>query len=1222
MPTEAVPPDEPERVALLHATRLLDCEPPPAFEALLRLAAAATDCPILAINLVDAHRVWSLSRIGLVHRQQSRADAPCSAVVHSKSGLQIADTGFALHQAPALHQAQGVQAYAGEPLVVEGRVLGTVCAMDAHPRAWSAQHIQALQDAATAASALLTSHLQADRARLMDARMRAASLAGSDWLWETNAEGRLQWVSEGLMQHTGLDPSVELGLKAGELYSPRDDDSRDSWVRYQQARARHEPFTDAIAERSTPRGRITVSISGNPYFNEQGRFMGYRGASRIVTRQIEAEQEAKRAAHLLRQAIESFPISVMISDRGGRVVLSNHLWREHRADLYEHGSGLWPDTQWRLIKDGFYPQAAGQESEFLAWRLALHEQPLPQEVQYLDRWMLIKDHLLPDQSIVHFAMDITQSKLDAQLLLDQQKALSEAKAGLSTVLSALPDLWFVLDAQGRHLDGHCDHPMLLHSLAELQGTNLGDKLPPAQAAMQRDALARLHATGQPQRLEYDLVTKDGGTRHFEARLTAMPEGKALFITRDITELQQASEKLRVSEELYRSVAATISDGLLIVELNGRVVALNPAASRILGVAAETLLNLTSPSLLGLTLLQDDLQTPVPLPQWPIAETLAKGHRVVDRVHALRRQDGEIVWVQISSHLLRVDSQAPPFAAMATLRDITRERHAQQELLLSEERWKFALEGAGDGVWDWDLAHGRIYFSPRWKAMLGHDEHEVSDNSEEFFSRIHPDDRTPLARSLERYIGHGEGIHQAEFRLRHKAGHYLSILSRGKLVNQQPDGCSQRMVGTHSDITPLKQAEKAQRDKQSAEAASAAKTEFLSRMSHEIRTPLNAVSGFAQLLQLQLAQQDAAPAAVKYVEQILQASHHLAGLVNDVLDLQKVEAGVLSLRPEPLLLQDELAQCLNMLAPLADQRRIALINLLQAPWPLVADRQRLRQVIMNICANAIKYNHEGGTVRVDVQALPGHTLALTIEDTGAGMSPQQLAKLFQPFERLGRETSSTEGTGLGLIITRSLIEAMGGHMDIRSHPGAGTRVSLHLPMLDDSAPTLSATPSDSAYPPSSDQGSPPSSTMPCDSQTPSQTLNNSAALPALRVLYVEDNRINAMLFEEALRPYPQIDLAVAEDGEMAMEMAQEQWPDVLVLDAHLPGMSGFEVLRALRTLPQLAKVPAFMCSADAMPEDVARAKDAGFDGYWTKPIDIVAVTTALCRLAERGDNAAP
>jgi len=136
------------------------------------------------------------------------------------------------------------------------------------------------------------------------------------------------------------------------------------------------------------------------------------------------------------------------------------------------------------------------------------------------------------------------------------------------------------------------------------------------------------------------------------------------------------------------------------------------------------------------------------------------------------------------------------------------------------------------------------------------------------------------------------------------------------------------------------------------------------------------------------------------------------------------------------------------------------------------------------------------------------------------------------------------------------------------------------------------------------------------------LNNSAALPALRVLYVEDNRINAMLFEEALRPYPQIDLAVAEDGEMAMEMAQEQWPDVLVLDAHLPGMSGFEVLRALRTLPQLAKVPAFMCSADAMPEDVARAKDAGFDGYWTKPIDIVAVTTALCRLAERGDNAAP
>jgi PAS domain S-box-containing protein len=1220
MPTEAVPQDDHERVALLHASRLLDTDVAPAFDALVKLAADGTRSTLAAINLVDAHRVWSLVRVGLTARQYSRSDSFCNTVVCHGQPLHVsnAQTGLRFAGLSIVNGPENVQAYAGEPLLVEGRVLGTVCIMSVQPQAWSTEQLSALKNVAIATSALITSQLQTERFRLTEARLRTASLAGSDWLWETDHHGRLQWVSAGLMQHTGVDPSVELGLKGAELYTPRDDDTRESWQRFVQARARHEPFSDAIGERMTPRGRVTVSLSGNPVFDERGQFKGYRGASRIVTRQIEAEQEARRADQLLRQAIESFQISVMITDPGGRVVLANRHWKEQTANLPDATIALWPDTLRRLVRQGAYPQAIGREEEFLAWHLALHRQNDPQEVRFLDRWILVKNHELPDHSVVHFAMDITQSKRDAVLLHDQEIALSEAKASLRAVLCALPDLWFVLDEQGHHVDGHANHPLLLRPLSELKGRHLGDNLPEPQARLQREALARLQATGQAQRLEYDLITNDGSLRHFEARLTPMPDRQTLFITRDITERQLAAEKLRVSEELYRSVAATISDGLLIVELSGRVVALNPAASRILGVPTESLLNLTSPSLLGLTLLQDDLHTPVPLPEWPISETLAKGHRVVDRVHALRRPDGEIVWVQISSHLLRVDSQAQPFAAMATLRDISRERHAQQELLLSEERWKFALEGAGDGVWDWDLGTGRIYFSPRWKAMLGCEEHEIGDSSSAFFSRVHPEDVDQLARSLDQYIACDEGIHHAEFRMRHKNGPYLSILSRGKLVSRQPDGQAQRMVGTHSDITPIKQAEKALRDKQSAEAASAAKTEFLSRMSHEIRTPLNAVNGFAQLLKLQLSQPGTSGGAANYIDQILHASHHLMGLVNDVLDLQQVEAGVLRFKPEPLSLAHEVDQCLSLLAPLADQRQVTLLNLLQGPWPLVADRQRLHQVIMNIGANAIKYNRLGGTVRLDVQALSEQALELTIEDTGTGMSPQQVARLFQPFERLGRETSSTEGTGLGLIITRSLIEAMGGRMDIRSQPGAGTRVSIVLPVVKLSAPIAKDAFPDSAYPPNSDAGSLLEPTMPLEDQATAK----SAAIPALRVLYVEDNRINAMLFEEALRPYPQIDLHVAEDGQMALSMAREQQPDVLVLDAHLPGMSGFEVLRALRALPQLARAPAFMCSADAMPEDLARAKAAGFDGYWTKPIDIVAVTTELCRLAARGDNAAP
>jgi CheY-like chemotaxis protein len=230
-----------------------------------------------------------------------------------------------------------------------------------------------------------------------------------------------------------------------------------------------------------------------------------------------------------------------------------------------------------------------------------------------------------------------------------------------------------------------------------------------------------------------------------------------------------------------------------------------------------------------------------------------------------------------------------------------------------------------------------------------------------------------------------------------------------------------------------------------------------------------------------------------------------------------------------------------------------------------------------------------------------------------MTPEQLNRLFQPFERLGRETSPVEGTGLGLIITRSLIESMGGRMEIESHPGSGTRVSITLPQ----APSAVAA-TEGAH---ADDGGPACGAIPIELTASSPPASPDPRRP-LRVLYVEDNRINALLFAEALRPHEQLDLEIAEDGDLAVSMCHERLPDVLVLDAHLPGMSGFEVLEVLRRIPGLDNAPAYMCSADAMPDDIERARVAGFTGYWTKPIDIVAVTTELCKMAERVHNPEP
>ncbi len=1209
MPPTAVSHSESDRVALLHATKLLNATHAPAFDALTRLAASITGQPQAAINLVDTHVVWSLSGVGLNQTQNTRDRSLCHLAIAHDGPLLVSDSSSdgRLASMPSDGFEAMPRAYAGFPLVVEGLAVGALCVFGPETHTWQDREIANLTDLAISATALIEAQLKAQRARVMQARVKTASLSGSDLLWETDKDGMLRWVSARLTQHTGLDPANVIGERAVGLLRPRGDETQPQWEAFLQARQRREPFRNVIADRVTPMGVITVSVSGTPVFNSRGEFMGYRGASRNVTHQIVIEREARRADHLLRQAIESFQISVMITDVNGQVLLANQHWRDHVGNLFDEHGQHWPSILRALIKRGDYPDAKNQEEAYYEWRLNLREQATPQETRFADRWLLIKDHDLPDHCVVHFAMDITQSKRDAALLTEQQNVLFEARARLSAVLSALPDLWFVIDANDCVVDAHEGHPMLIRPLEQLRGQPLGSGLPDEQARAQREAVRQVRSSRQAQWLEYKLRSPEGKLRHFEARMTPMPDKQILFLTRDITERERAAEELRVSEELYRSVAATISDGLVIVELSGRVVALNPAASRILGVPQDVLVNLTSPSLLGIEFLQDDLQQPLPVPEWPIAATLAKGERIVDRVHPLRRPDGQIVWVQVSSHLLRVDPNAEPFAAMATLRDITLERQAQQALQLSEERWGFALEGAGDGVWDWDLARGHVFYSHRWKGMLGYDDHEVQHNLDELFRLVHPDDREALAKTLTHCRKLGDEILQTEFRMQHRDGRYLCILSRGKVVSRGADAQPQRIVGTHSDITPIKQAELALREKQTAEAANAAKTEFLSRMSHEIRTPLNAVNGFAQLLKLQLGQSDACPTQASYVNQILHASQHLMGLVNDVLDLQQVEAGILSIKPEALSLDAEVAQCLSMLSPMAAQRSITLSNRVDGPWHVVADRQRLRQIIMNIGSNAIKYNQAGGMVRLSVDSAMPQGLSLIIEDTGAGLSAQQLSLLYQPFERLGRETSAIEGTGLGLIITRSLIHAMGGHMNIRSQPGAGTRVQITLPRVGE-APH--AEPELTLF-----------STIDILDTTPMPPQSDSANAP-MRVLYVEDNRINAMLFEEALRPYPQLELSIAEDGQMALSMALETQPEVLVLDAHLPGMSGFQVLEALRMLPALANVPAYMCSADAMPEDLVKAEKAGFVGYWTKPIDITAVTTELCRLADSRDNTAP
>jgi PAS domain S-box-containing protein len=396
----------------------------------------------------------------------------------------------------------------------------------------------------------------------------------------------------------------------------------------------------------------------------------------------------------------------------------------------------------------------------------------------------------------------------------------------------------------------------------------------------------------------------------------------------------------------------------------------------------------------------------------------------------------------------------------------------------------------------------------------------------------------------------------------------------------------------------------------ADLQSRTKTEFLSRLSHELRTPLNAVIGFSELLAMQPGSFDANQS--RYLEHILDAGRHLLSLVDDVLDLQRVDERGVPLAPRPLDLASFITSEAAMLVPLLAKQSLTLHNDVPAGLIVSADEKCLRQVLLNLATNAINYNRPRGLVRWTASVVRPGFAVLMISDTGQGIPREQIPRLFQPFDRLGRE-KSPKGSGLGLLIARGLVEHMGGRLDVESGLGLGTQVLVELPLAEPHS--LFGILEEGAEP----AASAPAAMPVFDAEQPYRSQSN--LMPTMRVLYVEDNRINAMLFEAVLGARADIELRVAETGWEALEIVEGWTPDVLVLDAHLPDIHGIRLLRQMRELESLRTTPAFMCSADAMEEDMRAARAAGFSDYWTKPVDFNKVLGDLRRLS-RGAARSP
>jgi signal transduction histidine kinase/ActR/RegA family two-component response regulator len=373
----------------------------------------------------------------------------------------------------------------------------------------------------------------------------------------------------------------------------------------------------------------------------------------------------------------------------------------------------------------------------------------------------------------------------------------------------------------------------------------------------------------------------------------------------------------------------------------------------------------------------------------------------------------------------------------------------------------------------------------------------------------------------------------------------------------------------------------------AERANAAKDEFLSRMSHELRTPLNAVLGFAQLLERDPLDEEQADS----VRQILRGGRHLLALIDEVLDISRISTGNLALSSEPVAVAQAIGEAVALVRPLATERRVELGAEDADGLHVLADHQRLKQVLLNLLSNGVKYNHEGGSVRIGWERASISRLRIKVSDTGPGIPPEKVQRLFAPFDRLGAEASDVPGTGLGLALSRGLVQAMGGTLDVASRVGSGSTFTIELPLAE--------TPVDRYERERSRQSGP-----------------TVADIGEHTVLYVEDNLSNLTLIERILDERPGIRLITAMLGGLGIELAQKHHPELILLDLHLPDLTGEEAVRRLRELPETQLIPIVMISADATPGQVKRLLGAGADDYLTKPVDLGRFLQVLDRFLPR------
>jgi PAS domain S-box-containing protein len=685
----------------------------------------------------------------------------------------------------------------------------------------------------------------------------------------------------------------------------------------------------------------------------------------------------------------------------------------------------------------------------------------------------------------------------------------------------------------------------------------------------------LQESGAVQQQEVAIRVKSGAILDvlFSADLIELNgEPCVLSIVVDITERKKAEEALRRSEELFAKAFRASPDAFIITRLRDNVILdVNDSFSDTIGYGRDEVVGNVA-SILNIWADPDD------------RDRLTTALRATGSAHNLetiyRKKSGELGRGLISAELAQIGGEP---CALVLCRDITELKKAEEALYLSSE----ILQRVNSLVLVSNKAGQITYASPSVKRLLGYEPQDLLGDGWWHATLQSSEEKD---RELLRVTQLVEGADSAyiepyERIVPDQAGALHCILW------QDVKGLGDQIIGVGHDITERKQAEAAHSAMEAAKAADRAKSEFLSRMSHELRTPLNAIIGFSQLLEMD----DLAPDQRDSVALVHKAGRHLLDLINEVLEISRIEAGYLALSPEPIAVADVLEECFDLIKPLAADKNIMLrgSEALRCNVYVQADRQRLKQIILNLLSNAVKYNRVGGSVRISCNEPASGRVQIAVMDTGPGIAQEKLAKLFLPFERLDADQSGIEGTGLGLALSKRLAQVMDGDTGVESVVGQGSTFWVELPAATNLPEQLKAEP----LPPPPLPG---------------------VGLTGKTVLYIEDNPSNLRLIEHIFRQWPDIRLLSAMHGSLGFELARQHHPDLILLDLHLPDVHGEKVLEWLLQDDRTRQIPVIIISADATPREAARLLDLGANSYITKPIDVKQFITIIEDTLEQRD----